>query len=539
MMDEICEAATAGVEYGAAKIFVGPLFVQLMFSIRNASYNYSRTFCATRKRDFVVRRVNWPHGSGFVSSISLELSQAAFLAAFIVFVAMSNRHHLTRSERLWSLDRAVPRYTSYPTAPHFEATVGAELYASWLDILTASDSLSLYLHVPFCENLCLYCGCHTKAVRRFAPIETYADLLVREIDLVVARTGSHCISHLHWGGGTPSILGPNLLRKLAAQLDVRFDLASLRQHAIELDPRFVTKGLAEALADIGVTRASLGVQDLSDHVQRAIGRIQPFHMVERAVDLLRDVGIEQINIDLMYGLPSQSVQDVCRTVAQVHKLKPQRFAVFGYAHVPWFKPHQKLIDESTLPAQPMRIAQACAAHKMLTELGYTPIGLDHYADKTDSLTDALHAGKLRRNFQGYTTDDADALIGLGVSAIGDLSRGYVQNAPDIGSYSRAITAGQLATTRGIVLSDDDRIRGRIISELMCNLTCDLNSFVHDADLTFANEIDALSPLVADGLLRIEGHRIVVEEDGRLYLRLIAAAFDTYLHNSRARHSVGV
>jgi oxygen-independent coproporphyrinogen-3 oxidase len=207
--------------------------------------------------------------------------------------------------------------------------------------------------------------------------------------------------------------------------------------------------------------------------------------------------------------------------------------------VPWFKPQQKLIDESTLPAQSMRIAQAGAAHKMLTELGYTPIGLDHYADKTDSLTQALHAGKLRRNFQGYTTDDADVLIGLGVSAIGDLSQGYVQNAPDIGSYARAVTAGRLATARGIVLSDDDRIRRRIIAELMCSLTCDLDSFAHDADLRFDSEIDALSPLVAGGLLRLEGHRIVVEEDGRPYLRLIAAAFDSYLHSSRARHSVAV
>ena len=226
-------------------------------------------------------------------------------------------------------------------------------------------------------------------------------------------------------------------------------------------------------------------------------------------------------------------------MAQSHKLKPHRFAVFGYAHVPWFKPHQKLIDEKILPAQPMRIAQACAARKMLTELGYVPIGLDHYAQETDSLTSALRTGKLRRNFQGYTTDDADVLIGLGASAIGELPQGYVQNAPDIGGYSRAIASGQLATVRGIALSDGDRVRGRIISELMCNLTCDLNSFAHDANRTFESEIDALSPFVADGLLRIEGHRIVVEESGRPYLRLIAAAFDSYLNSSHARHSVGV
>ncbi|HVO92530.1 MAG TPA: oxygen-independent coproporphyrinogen III oxidase [Terriglobales bacterium] len=443
------------------------------------------------------------------------------------------------AQHLASLDRAVPRYTSYPTAPHFAAAVDAQQYASWLEILPASESLSLYLHVPFCEKLCLYCGCHTKAVRQFAPVEAYAELLIGELNLVAARTGSCRVSHLHWGGGTPSILGPHLLRKLVAELDVHFDLTSLREHAIELDPRSVTKQLAEALADIGVTRASLGVQDLSDRVQSAIGRLQPFSTVERAVGILRDAGIERINIDLMYGLPSQSVEDVCQTVTRSHELKPQRFAMFGYAHVPWFKPHQKLIDESALPAQPMRIAQARAAHEILTGLGYVPIGLDHYADETDSLTNALRVGKLRRNFQGYTTDDADTLIGLGASAIGQLSQGYVQNAKDTGSYARAIKSGRLATVRGIALSADDRMRGRIISELMCNLTCDLDSFAHDADRTFESEIDALLPFVADGLLRIERCRLVVEENGRPYLRLIAAAFDSYLNSSRARHSVGV
>jgi oxygen-independent coproporphyrinogen-3 oxidase len=376
-------------------------------------------------------------------------------------------------------------------------------------------------------------------VRQFAPVEAYAELLAREIKLVAAHIGPRKVSHIHWGGGTPSILGANLLRKLLSDLDDHFDLTSLREHAIELDPRFVTRPLAEALTEIGVTRASLGVQDLSDHVQRAIGRVQPFYTVERAVDLLREVGIEQINIDLMYGLPLQSVEDVCRTVARSHKLKPRRYAVFGFAYVPWFKSHQKLIQESTLPAQPKRIVQARAAHKMLTGLGYVPVGLDHYADVTDSLVNALQTGKLRRNFQGYTTDDADALIGFGVSAVGGLSQGYVQNAPDIGGYSRAIASGQLATVRGIALSDDDRMRGRIISELMCNLTCDLNSFAHDADRTFEHEIDALSSFVANGLLRIEGHRLVVEENGRPYLRLIAAVFDSYLESSRARHSAGV
>jgi oxygen-independent coproporphyrinogen-3 oxidase len=440
------------------------------------------------------------------------------------------------------VERAVPRYTSYPTAPHFGPSIGASNYASWLDGLSKSDTLSLYLHVPFCEKLCLYCGCNTKATRRVEPIEAYAERLVREINLVAGHTGCRRIVHIHWGGGTPSILGPERLRELVAQLDVRFDLTALREHAIELDPRYVTKALAAALADIGVTRASLGVQDLSAHVQQTIGRVQPFSMVEQAVAILREAGIGQINIDLMYGLPNQSVQDIRRTAMLAHELKPQRLAVFGYAHVPWFKPHQRLLDESSLPGPAMRLAQAATAHETLTSLGYEPIGLDHYASPVDSLAIAARAGMLRRNFQGYTTDDADALIGFGPSAIGRLPQGFVQNAPDTGSYSRAIMSGHFATAKGLALSADDRVRGRIIEELMCNLACNIDQVANECDHgreSFEREFEALLPFVADGFARIDGRHITVDESGRPYLRLIAATFDGYLANSRARHSVAV
>jgi oxygen-independent coproporphyrinogen-3 oxidase len=444
---------------------------------------------------------------------------------------------------LISAERAVPRYTSYPTAPHFGPSVGVSTYASWLEDLPKSRTISLYLHVPFCEKLCLYCGCHTKAVRQPEPIEAYAERLAQEIDLVAARTGWRRVVHLHWGGGTPSILGPERLRKIVAQLDVCFDLTELCEHAIELDPRHVTKALASALAYIGVSRVSLGVQDFAPHVQQTIGRIQPFATVERAVAVLRDVGIDQINIDLMYGLPNQSVQDVRRTVILAHGLKPQRFAVFGYAHVPWFKPHQRLIDETSLPEPTARIAQAEIAHETLTALGYEPIGLDHYAGPRDSLTTVARAGRLHRNFQGYTTDDADALVGVGTSAIGRLPQGLVQNVSDTGNYSRAIVSGHFATARGIAFSDDDRMRGRIIEELMCNLACDLDQvageFSDQGRNSFEREIEALTPFVAKGLVRIDGGHVAVNEEGRPYLRLIAAAFDAYLPDSRARHSVAV
>lgn len=444
---------------------------------------------------------------------------------------------------LISAERAVPRYTSYPTAPHFAATVGPASYGGWLENLADPATLSLYLHVPFCEQLCHYCGCNTKAVRRPEPVQTYARALGEEVDLVAARTARLRIAHLHWGGGTPSMLGGDGLRTLVAQLDARFDLGALREHAIELDPRHVTRDLVTALSDIGVNRASLGVQDFSPHVQREIGRVQPFAVVERAVELLRGIGIDRINIDLMYGLPHQSARDIERTIMLAHSLAPQRYAVFGYAHVPWFKPHQRLIDTAALPSPETRLAQAACAHEALTGLGYRPIGLDHYARQDDDLARAAAEGRLRRNFQGYTTDDADALIGLGASAIGRLPQGFVQNAADTAGYKRAVAAGRFATVRGLALSADDRLRGRVIEELMCNLACDLDQLAGEtgerAGRSWTPEYEALAPFVEKGYVRIDGNRIAVEEDARPYLRLIAASFDAYLEGSRARHSVAV
>lgn len=451
-------------------------------------------------------------------------------------------HEIMLAKEAISLERTAPRYTSYPTAPHFGPAVDEGTYASWLNDLSRSNALSFYLHVPFCEKICLYCGCNTKATRRVEPIELYAERLIGEINLVAENTACRKLVHLHWGGGTPSILGSDRLREIVAQLAARYDLSVLREHAIELDPRFVTKTLAAALVDIGVTRASLGVQDLSDHVQQAIGRIQPLTLVQRAVDILREVGIDQINIDLMYGLPKQSEQDVQRTAILAHQLKPQRLAVFGYAHVPWFKSHQRLLSEAMLPASAERFAQAKAARETLTSLGYEPIGLDHYASPSDSLAIAARGGKLRRNFQGYTTDDADALLGLGTSAIGRLQQGFVQNPPDTGSYSRAIMSGRLATVKGLALSTDDHIRGRIIEELMCNLSCDIDQITEDCGhrcASFEQEIKTLLPFVANGFAHVDGRHIAVTESGRPYLRLIAAAFDSYVPNSRAHHSAAV
>jgi oxygen-independent coproporphyrinogen-3 oxidase len=440
-------------------------------------------------------------------------------------------------------ERNVPRYTSYPTAPHFTAAIGPDAYASWLAELQPATTLSLYTHVPFCTEICHYCGCHTKAARRRDPIDRYAERLVREIDLVGAATGRRKAVHLHWGGGTPSLLGADSICRIMERLAATFDLSALREHAIELDPRHVTRPLADTLAAIGVNRASLGVQDFTPRVQDAIGRVQPFDVVAGAIAALRHAGIERINIDLMYGLPLQTASDIRSNAQIAATLRPQRIAIFGYAHVPWLKKNQRLIDEAALPDIAERLAQAQAASETLLELGYVPVGLDHFAEPADDLAVAARAGRLHRNFQGYTSDQADALIGLGASAIGKLPQGYVQNATDTGGYLRAIEAKQLATVKGIGLSADDRLRGFIIERLMCDFSIDLDLVAGGSDAApldnFSSEIAALKPFVADGIVQINGRRVTITRQGRPFVRLIAAVFDAYLMRERARHSIAV
>ncbi len=446
------------------------------------------------------------------------------------------RGFVTGAGALAIAERNVPRYTSYPTAPHFTAEVGSEVYADWLSRLPRHATISLYIHVPFCAELCFYCGCNTRAVRRREPVETYAERLIDEIALLGWLAGRR-LTHLHWGGGTPSILG-QWLETIAARLAALFDLSALKEHAIELDPRRLDRTLVHTLATIGVTRASLGMQDASLHVQRAIGRIQPFDMVECAAGWLREAGIKDLNIDLMYGLPGQSARDVARSAELAASLKPQRLALFGYAHVPWFKTHQRLIDEAALPGLSARLEQARIAAETLEDLGYRPVGLDHFALPDDTLAIAAHAKRLRRNFQGYTTDDADALIGLGASAIGKLPQGFVQNAPDVAGFARAVANGRFATMKGLALSDDDRPRAAAIERLMCDLEVDLDRLEGGAHY-FARELATFHSLAEEGIVRIEGSRIVITPQARPFTRIAAAVFDAYLGSSEKRHSLAV
>lgn len=449
--------------------------------------------------------------------------------------------------------RNVPRYTSYPTAPHFGSDVTSDTYADWLGSLRAKDSLSLYLHVPYCRELCHYCGCLTKATRQERPLQQYAANLGKEISLAarhIRQAGP--VRHIHWGGGTPSLLPRQSLVDLTGLMRVLFDFAPDMEHAMELDPRLVTAELAETLATIGINRASLGVQDFDLEVQKAIGRVQPFETVAAAARSLREAGIDALNFDLMYGLPGQTAETITDTVEKTVELAPGRIALFGYAHVPWMRKHQRLIDESRLPAASERLRLANIARTRLVAAGYVAVGLDHFARADDSMAIALADGSLKRNFQGYTTDQGEQLIGFGVSSIGRLTKGYIQNHSDVRHWQRDIQAGRLPVAKGVALSADDLARGRIIEELMTNYSCDIAPVCSSFGLTTADLADAfnaLEELAENGIVRVERSDndnktcVHITDEGRPYVRLAAAAFDAYLAESlasgKARHSMAV
>lgn len=439
-----------------------------------------------------------------------------------------------------SLDRRLPRYTSYPTAVQFGPQVDAGTYAHWLATLPAEERLSLYLHVPFCAELCLYCGCHTTVARSYEPVGSYVDLLEREIALVGRHLGVRRKAvHVHWGGGTPTMLAAADLERVMKALRQIAAIGSDCEVAIEIDPRTLRRELVPVLAAAGITRASLGVQDFDERVQRAVRRIQSYAETARVTDWLRSAGIAGINLDLMYGLPFQTEASVAATVRQALTLAPGRVALFGYAHVPWMKKHQRLLPEDALPDAEARLAQARAAGEVLLGAGYRPVGLDHFAWPDDPLAIRQRERRLHRNFQGYTTDEAATLIGLGPSAIGALPQGYVQNAARTVDYRAAILAGALATVRGVRLTAEDRMRREIIERLMCDLEVDLAAIAskHGRGLAdFDGELARMTPLAEHGLVALSGGVLSVADHARPFVRHVCAAFDSYLTHDAGRFS---
>ncbi|UUX50315.1 oxygen-independent coproporphyrinogen III oxidase [Nisaea acidiphila] len=437
----------------------------------------------------------------------------------------------------------VPRYTSYPTAPHFSNQVSADDYKQWLGELSPSDALSLYLHVPFCEELCWYCGCAAQVARKYGPVSEYARVMEREIETVshyLAKPGP--VRHLHWGGGSPNRLNASDFFSLMSLLRRHFEFSDDAELAIEIDPRTLDDSQIDAYARSGINRASLGLQDFTPKVQASINRLQPFELVADRVSALRHAGVSNLNFDLMYGLPYQTTDDAEKSVSLALSLEPSRIAVFGYAHVPWMRKHQKLIPETALPGTARRREQAHAMSECIRAAGYVQIGLDHFARPDDSMARAAAAGTLRRNFQGYTTDDAVALIGFGVSSIGYLPNGYIQNVPDTRLYEQSVRESGLAVSRGLSLTQDDRLRRTLIEKLMCNDTVDVAETCADYAIPVEDvlsDADSLGEMERDGLLTWDGSRIEITPEGRPYVRVVAALFDAFLASGKARHSGAV
>ena len=434
----------------------------------------------------------------------------------------------------------VPRYTSYPPATRFHAGIDEATYKSWLRAIGPEETLSLYVHIPFCTTLCWYCGCHTTVPNCHERVVDYISALEQEIALVAKEVPKSArVVHLHFGGGTPNALKPKTLATLIDFLRSKFSFTDDAELAVEADPRTLTDDHISVIAMTKNARVSLGVQDVSADVQTLINREQPFEVVQSAVARLRLAGIANVNVDLMYGLPGQTVGHVRRSASAVADLGPDRLAVFGYAHVPWFKKNQMAIDETKLPDGEERLRQIEATSDELFRCGYAKIGLDHFAKPGDPLRTAQTEGRLRRNFQGYTVDPASVLIGFGASSIGEFPQGYAQNEPHLGRYKAALAENRLPTARGIETNDEDHQVRAVIERLMCDLAVDLECLgppsAVSADMTEA-AIRALDPLIRDGLVRCDGHKVEATELGSNYIRNIAACFDPHHTTMKGRHS---
>ncbi len=427
------------------------------------------------------------------------------------------------------LDRPVPRYTSYPTAAQFSGDVGAAELAARLDGVERDSALSLYVHIPYCHDICWYCGCNTGAANRVQRLAAYVESLEREIATVAGRlNGKGRVQRIAFGGGSPNSLPLVDFVRLLQQLLLCFD-AHHAELSVELDPRRLDGQWISTMAAMGVDRVNLGVQTFTPHVQARIGRIQPLDMVERAVDQLRAAGIAT-GFDLMYGLPGQTPDDLAATLEAAIAMQPARIALFGYAHMPRLLPRQRRIDASDLPDLATRFAMAAQGYEMLTGAGYAAIGFDHFALPEDGMARAAREGRLRRNFQGFTDDPAEILLGLGASAISQFPDLIVQNEKQAGPWRERVDAGQLSAARGTLRSAEDRRRGRIIEALLCQ---------GEAHVGTALPMPDFSRFERLGLVRLSEGRIALTRDALPYARSIAACFDAYLEPAEKRFSHAV
>jgi oxygen-independent coproporphyrinogen-3 oxidase len=433
-----------------------------------------------------------------------------------------------------------PRYTSYPTAPEWSAAVDAGVYKAKLAALGRSDkTISLYVHIPFCEQLCYFCAC-MKVIRQ--QDEKYGDdylqQLFREMDLVAQAIGpKKTIKQLHWGGGTPTFLTEGQMAQLFAKTRQLFNIDPDAEIAIEIDPRTVTPSKLKILRGLGFNRVSMGVQDFDEKVMNAVNRHQPFELVKGVTDICRTLKFDSVNFDLIYGLPHQTRQTFEKTVDQVLSLKPDRIALYSFAYVPWLQKHQAKLVQDDFPNNDTKLDIFLFARQKFLDNAYQAIAMDHFALKSDEMAKAFNERRLFRNFMGYTVKPADEYLGVGVSAIGFLENTFVQNIKTLPEYNKALSDGDLPVERGKELSEDDRIRRWVILQLMCHFSVDKkefrNLFGRSFDDYFAFERGHISYCIEDQLIEENTDTIVVTTLGQLFIRNVCMGFDAYLRKSGA------
>ncbi|MFP1642981.1 oxygen-independent coproporphyrinogen III oxidase [Pontitalea aquivivens] len=443
--------------------------------------------------------------------------------------------------RLGLFDARVPRYTSYPTAPHFSADVGSAQFEDWIAAIPAGSSISLYMHVPFCRRLCWFCACRTQGTQSDDPVRAYAEVLLAELKMLKDRLAPGVtLSRLHWGGGTPTLMPADMMARVADAVFEAVPMGEGAEFSVEIDPNEIDDARMDALAAAGMNRASIGVQDFDPQIQQVIGRDQSYEVTRRAVEMIRERGVQSLNADILYGLPHQTNTKIAQSVQKLLSLSPDRVALYGYAHVPWMARRQTMIPSDHLPTPQERLALFETARQLFVTDGYDEIGIDHFALPTDGLARAQKAGLLRRNFQGYTDDLAPVLVGMGASSISRFPQGYAQNASATSVHIKAIREGRFSTARGHAFSDEDKLRSRMIEALMCDFRIDAAELMRDHGVPRAR----LETMFADCAARFEDMvevtptGLFIPEKGRPLTRMIARSFDTY-DLSKAGHSSAI
>ena len=436
----------------------------------------------------------------------------------------------TQLAKLGLFDAKVPRYTSYPTAPHFSNDVTPELFGAWINAIPADSQISLYIHVPFCRRLCWFCACRTQGTASASPVAAYVETLKQELKILKAQLPDGItLSRLHWGGGTPTLLEPAMMEDLVGAI---FDVAPMApegEFSVEIDPNEFDDARLTVLSRAGMNRASIGVQDFDPDIQETIGRIQGYDVTRDAVDAIRAHGVKSLNADILFGLPHQSQARITESVQKLLSLSPDRVALYGYAHVPWMAKRQQMIPSDALPTPQERLALFETARKLFLWDNYAEIGIDHFATKEDGLAIAQANGTLRRNFQGYTDDTSDVLIGVGASSISRFPQGYAQNAPATSAHTGKIRDGQFSISRGHAFKDDDKLRSRLIEALMCDFQINSQEIIDTFGISQSQLQDVYRPLVEGfpDMLEVTPQGIFIPEKARPLTRMMARALDIY------------